>query len=175
MNKMVLKKIIAVIVLIAFIVGVIIMFATGIKHIEDTNGADNYTIQQITDQQIIENKIGSRNIGYHKQAMSEDIVFSSSKFTGVYEILYTDNLMTSDFRLNIKQIKVNSGNFKLVLVYEDKIVETFTPDEYGFIDNYILEDVKGYVSLRAVGESADFEIEIDKYEMQNYFSPANFE
>lgn len=46
-------------------------------HIEDTNGADNYSLQTITDRDVAENKMGSRGV----VSESEPLQIPWEKFT----------------------------------------------------------------------------------------------
>ncbi len=126
--------------------------------IEDTNGADNYTLQAITDQNIIQQDMGMvGGIKTHKNLIGDAITISSDGFTGVYEVLYDNYVLPSDFHLQLTNLTVTGGNFKAVIVHDDKIVEEleFNSEDNLFID-YLLEDVTGTVSLRLAGESAAF-------------------
>lgn len=129
------------------------MFSSDLEHIEDTNGADNYTLQQITDDNIINMDIGALNVGRKKSAISDTVTYSTKKFTGVAEI-FTENIATNRFTITVNHAAVNSGNFKMVLVYNDDIVHEFKLNE--LTQEFTLENVNGTVSLRIAGESADF-------------------
>lgn len=50
---------------------------------------------------------------------------------------------------------MEAGNFKMVLLVDDKIVHEFDRNET--MQNYVLEDITGEVSLRIACESAKFE------------------
>ena len=131
------------------------LFLSGTDHIEDTNGAEDFSLQTITDQQIIDQSIGS--VGgptISREFLSGNAVnFSAEKFTGVYEILYDNFIGKSDFELNLIDYEILGGNFQLVVVHDGKIVATLEPDMFV---TYRLEDITGYISLRIVGESAAF-------------------
>lgn len=141
----------------------------GTTHIEDTNGPEDFSIQTITDQQIIDRSVGS--IGgptISRGILTGDAVeFSAEKFTGVYEILYDNFIGKSDFDLSLLNYEIRGGNFKLVVVHEDKIVAELEPDM--FVE-YRLEDISGYISLRIVGESASFKFAMTEfdYDMHNH-------
>ena len=140
--------------LFAVVVGAWVIFG-GTEHIEDTNGADNYALQTITDENIINmdtGAIGGLNIT-QSSLSSETVEFSSDKYTGVSEIFYDNFIGTSDFEVNHSSYEVYEGNFRLVVVHNDEIVATLEP---GTFVSYRLEDVTGYVSLRIAGESASF-------------------
>jgi hypothetical protein len=145
------------------------MLTSDLEHIEDTNGADNYALTTITDENIINMDLGALG----GPTKSKDIIggdvyeFSAEKFTGVYEILYDNYFGPSDFELNLTNYEIRGGNFRLVVVHNDEIVAELEPDM--FVD-YLLEDVTGTVSLRIAGESASFKFYIDDidYEMHSH-------
>ena len=89
------------IVVLAAVAGVWALMSAP-DHIEDTNGTDNFAIQTITDEQIINRSIGarggpdiSRNI-----LTGNALTFSAKKYTGVSEIFYDNFLLPSDFEVN---------------------------------------------------------------------------
>jgi len=167
MNEKVKKTLITIgAVVFAVVVGLWLIL-DGTDHIEDTNGPDNFALQTITDQQIIDMSIGSiggPNIS--RSALTGDTVeFSAEKFTGVNEILYDNFIGESDFWLDLTAYEIYGGNFQLVVVHNDEIVAVLEP---GLFVEYRLEDITGYVSLRIVGESASFsfcmtELEYDEH------------
>ena len=134
------------------------MLQSDLEHIEDTNGADNYALQQITDSNIINMDIGALNLVEAKELFNNLPTFRSDKYTGVSEI-YLDNLIANRFEITLYNTTVRSGNFRIVLVYNDEIVHEFKLNE--LMQTYILENPKGTVSLRIAGESADFEFSYD--------------
>ena len=158
------KKIvsIAAAVVLVVVAGAWLLF-DGIEHIEDTNGPDDYSLQTITEENIIKmdmGSIGGPNIS--RGILTGDTVeFSAKKFTGVYEILYDNFIGKSDFQLDLTNYYIKGGNFKLVVVHDDEIVAELEP---GMLVEYRLEDVKGYVSLRIVGESASFTFSMTGYD-----------
>ncbi len=141
-----------------------------LEHIEDTNGADNYALTTITDENIINMDMGS--LGGPKKSTSvltgDAIEFSGDKFTGVAEILYDNFIGTSDFDLSLTNFEITGGNFRMVIVHDDKIVAELTPDM--FVD-YRLEDVTGTVSLRIAGESASFKFYISELDYDFHSHP----
>jgi len=148
------------------VVGAWIMLG-GTDHIEDTNGAENYALQTITNQEIIDRStgsIGGPNIS--RSILTGDAVnFSADKFTGVHEILYDNFIGTSDFEVNLSAYEIYEGNFKLVVVHNEEIVATLEPDIFV---NYRLEDITGYVSLRIAGESASFSFSMSEHEYDRH-------
>ena len=144
---------------IAVVIGVayfgISMLTSSVDHIEDTNGADNYSLQQITDENIIKMNIGAKNISETQSVLSSLPEYSSKKFTGVYEI-YRTNIVANRFDITLYNTMVDAGNLRIVLVHNDEIVHEFALNEVS--QTYTLENPKGTVSLRVAGESADFEL-----------------
>ena len=98
MNGNVKKVLAGVGAVILIAVAVVWFMHSGIDHIEDTNGAEDITLQQITDENIIKDNVGA--VGGPKisrEVLTGDTVeFSAKKFTGVYEILY-DNYVLQEF------------------------------------------------------------------------------
>ncbi|MBR2886403.1 MAG: hypothetical protein IKB93_16695 [Clostridia bacterium] len=148
------KKIIAGtagIILIA--VAVIWFMQDGLEHIEDTNGAENYDLQTITDANIINRDVGAMGLQTSTDAITNTVTYSSKKFTGVEEI-YGENIAANRMEFTINHASVTEGNFKIVLLVDDEIVHEFKLNE--LTQTYILEKPSGYVSLRVAGESANF-------------------
>lgn len=134
-------------------VAVMLLF-NDLEHIEDTNGAENYKLQQITNQDIIDLDMGSIGGPDIKESLISDTqVYYSKKFTGVAEISY-EEIIANQYEVSLYNTTVKKGNFKIVLVENDKIVHEFDLNEN--MQSFVLEDVSGYVALRIAGESADF-------------------
>ncbi len=125
----------------------------GLEHIDDTNGADNFALQTITDDNIINLDTGALNLKESTDAISNTTTYSSDKFTGVAEI-YGINYAGNRFDITINHARVDSGNFKIVLLEDDRIVHEFKLNELS--QSFTLENPSGYISLRIAGESADF-------------------
>ncbi len=150
------NKLLGIGIIIIIIVAVAWFMLTGVKHIEDLNGPDNYTLQQITESNIINRDISSRGLKTSTNVLSDITTYSSKKFTGVEEI-YGNNIWGNRFEITIHHARVDSGNFKIVLLEDDKIVHEFKLNELS--QTYVLENPSGYISLRIAGESADFKLD----------------
>ena len=140
------------------------------EDIEDTNGADNYALQVITDQNIIKQDMGMvGGIKIHRNVIGDGITISSKDFSGVYEVLWNNYVLPSDFCLELTNLIVTSGNFRAVIVNEDKIVGEleFNSEDSPFID-YWLEDVTGTVELVLAGESAAFSFSMMKSDYDSF-------
>ena len=148
------------------VVGAWLLFG-GTDHIADTNGPDDFSLQTITDQNIIDRSTGS--IGGPSISGSlltgDTVEFSAEKFTGVYEILYDNYIAPSDFEVNLTNYHIHGGNFKLAVVHNEKIVAVLEP---GLFVDYRLEDITGYISLRIAGESASFTFSMSEYEYDRH-------
>lgn len=127
-----------------------------VEHIEDTNGENHYWLQTITDDNIINRDIKSKGLKISTNNITNVTTYSSDKFTGVEEI-YGVNILANRFEITINHAQVNSGNFKIVLLEDNKIVHEFKLNE--LTQTYVLENPSGYVSLRIAGESADFKFD----------------
>ncbi len=139
--------------LVLIVVAVVWFIQTDLEHIEDTNGADNYNLQTITDMNIINRDIGPMGLKKSNSIVTNTISYSSKKFTGVEEI-YGENIVATRMEFNINHAHVTEGNFKIVLLVDDEIVHEFKLNE--LIQTYVLENPSGYVSLRIAGESVNF-------------------
>ena len=161
---------IAVVSMVAIIV--FLLMKTDLKHIEDTNGPDNIRPVTITDADIIDMKMGALNPGsVNEMLVGSGLNFSSNRFTGVHEILYANYVLPSDFDVSISTLSVSSGNFRMVVVHDGKIVAEITPDSEELIANVRLENITGTVSLRIVGESADYSFQMSASEYDTFNHP----
>ena len=125
-----------------------------VKHVEDTNGPDVYTLQTITDSNIIKKDMGALNVKESRSILGGGTVtYSSERFTGVYE-LYTSNIIATSLEVTVNHARVDKGNFRIVLLLDDEIVHEFKLNE--LTQSVTLEDVRGTVALRIAGESANF-------------------
>lgn len=162
------KKVLTIIGALAFVLvaGIWILLG-GTDHIEDTNGPQDFSLQTITDRNIIDRSTGSIGGPHISRSIltGSTVEFSAEKFTGVYEILYDNYIGPSDFEVNLTAYEIYGGNFKLVVVHNDEIVAVLEPDLFV---NYRLEDITGYISLRIAGESASFRFDMTEYEYNRH-------
>ena len=161
---------IAVVSMVAIVV--FLLMKTDLKHIEDTNGPDNRKPVTITDADIIDMKMGALNPGsVNEMLVGSGLSFSSNRFTGVHEILYANYVLPSDFDVSISTLSVSSGNFRMVVVHDGKIVAEIAPDSEELIANVRLENITGTVSLRIVGESADYSFQMSSMDYDEFEHP----
>ncbi len=155
-NEKTKKVLVGIGAVVLIVIAVIWFMQDGLEHIEDINGADNYTLQQITDSNIINRDIGAMGLKTSTDSISNTTTYSSKKFTGVEEI-YGNNIWGNRFEITINHARVDSGNLRIVLLEDDKIVHEFKLNE--LTQTYVLENPNGYISLRIAGESADFQLD----------------
>ena len=146
-------------------VGAVWMMGDDLEHIEDTNGADNYALQTITDENIVKQDVGALNLSKHTGPLNDGITFRSDKFTGVAQIMLANFILPSDFDLEVAGFHINSGNFKMAVVHDGEIAAVIEPDLFA---SCYLENITGTVSLVIAGESADFEFSLDRLFCDQY-------
>lgn len=148
------KKILTIIGAVVIVAVCAVWFLSNdLEHIEDTNGADNFRLQTITDSNIINRDVGAMGLEKSTDAISNTVTYSSDKFTGVEE-LYGTNIWSNRLEITINHARVDYGNFKIVLLEDDRIIHEFELNE--LTQTYVLENPNGYISLRIAGESAGF-------------------
>ena len=154
------KKILGLILVISMCLGIV---ACGTEY-EDSNGEDNFTLQTITDENIINIDTGASGLSYSEQSV-DDVIFSSEysskNFNGVEQIYLTNFISPSDVSVYIGHMNVKSGNFKLVVINNDEIIHEFDLDT--FAEEFRFENLTGSFSIHVAGESATFEFYIDIY------------
>lgn len=163
--KKVKNKLFVPVILVVVIIGAVMLLNSDLEHIEDTNGAENFELQTITDEDIAKIEMGSLNVTASTNTITNMTEISSKKFTGVYEVLYSNLLGKSDFVLDLYELEVNSGNFKMAIVHDGKIVKTLTEENY---EETLIEDINGTVSLVIAGESADFSFKMSSFDYDGF-------
>ena len=141
--------------------------ACGSIKIEDTNGPDNFALNTITDQNILKLDLPSGGNGIRISGLlGKTAEFSSKDFSGVVEILWTD-MIAGDFVLDLLSYEVTGGNFRMVVINEDKIIADIEPGT----TQILLEGVKGRISLRIAGESAAYSFSMSEFEYNSFAHP----
>ncbi len=139
--------------------------SSDLEHIEDTNGADNYELTIITDENIINQDMGALNFKKASSMLNDSVTFSSDKFTGVAVICRTTFIFPSTFDIQLTNFHVNEGNFKMAVVNNDKIIAEIKPDMFA---ECRLDGLMGDTRLVMAGESADFEFYVDGWFCEQY-------
>lgn len=153
----------AVVLLVVVVVWMIVN--PGPEHIEDTNGADNYSLQTITEQDVVALKMGARGAVSKSEThydlaglnFSSGVEYSAKKFTGVY-LLHAETIFKgADIYVRLREFDVNEGNFAFYVVFDGEIVGQVEPTGSG-ISEFLLENVEktGALEYIIAGESASF-------------------
>ena len=141
--------------------------ACGSVKIEDTNGPDNFALNTITDQNILNLDLPSGGYGTKTSGLlSKTVTHSGKDFSGVVEVLWTD-MIAGDFLLDLMDFTVTGGNFRMVVVNEDRIIADIEPGT----TQILLEGVKGRVALRIAGESASYSFSMTEFEYNSFAHP----
>ena len=140
------------------------------EHIEDTNGADNYSLQTITEQDVVEQKMGSRGTisknETHFGNISSGIKYSAKKFTGVNRLHTSIIFKGSDIYVSLSSFEVKEGNFAFYIVFDGEVVGKLEPSD-DIVAEFILENVEktGDLEYIIAGESANFSfVTFDEFE-----------
>ena len=136
--------------------------------IEDINGPDDYSLAVITDENIIKQDIGARNVTVVSNTfnlLNDGVTIKSNNFSGVHRLFLTDFIFKSDFEMDVAGFQVNSGNFRMCIINNDQIIADVEPD---MLVNVRLDDLKGTTELVIAGESADFEFTLDRMFCEDY-------
>jgi len=138
--------------------------ACGGTAIKDTNGADNMALNTITDENILNMDLPSGGNGIRTTGLlSKKVELYGDEFSGVVELLYT-NIIAGSFYLDLMDFEVTGGNFRMVVVNEDKIVADVRPGA----DHIRVDDLSGYVSLRIAGESATYSLTLTQFDYNSF-------
>ena len=151
-------SLITIIAVIAFIVVFCVLWFSGpqMEQIADTNGADNYSLQTITDREIIDNSSSSTGLNTSKNELTKNCSAFSNEFSGIDEIPTNVYSGIGD-TIEVSKINLKSGNIKFAVVCDGKIVHEFTPNEAN--QSYTTDITQGLYQIIVAGESADFEFD----------------
>ncbi len=147
--------------LVLLLVLLLCFLLAGCKEYEDTNGEDDFTLQTITDENIIHLDTGASNLTYKELNLGllKSTEYSSKNFNGVEQIYLTSFWGKSDIEVYIGHMNVKKGNFKLVVINNDEIIKEIPVDAFG--ETYYFEDLEGDFSVHVAGESAAFSFHIE--------------
>lgn len=120
---------------------------------EDTNGAEDFSLQILTDEDILRDT-GVARVMSSTTTFNGKTVCETKTMSGVLA-LYEDRLRGEDFRIVVSS-EFTKGNARLVLVLNDEIVHEFAL--HGEDQVFMLKDVTGDISLKVAGESTGFRI-----------------
>lgn len=139
------KKILLVILLF-------LLSGCSIGQIADTNGDDDYSIETISNDEIIDGT-SSFSVGSLETSTNGVNKYKVNKFSGV-KTIDTFRLNNSIFTIEV-DCTVSSGNFMLALTTDKKIVKEFNINSS---DSFTINNFSGTYYLKIVGESAKFNI-----------------
>ena len=120
---------------------------------------------EITDENIIKQDMGALNVSKSTGLLNDGVTFKSDKFSGVYRVFQTNFFFDSDFLMDVAGFWVNSGNFRMCIVNDGKIIATVEPGMFATCE---LSDLNGSFELVIAGESADFEFTLDRLFCEQY-------
>lgn len=130
---------------------------TSCSHIEDTNGEDDYSLQTITEEEIVGNSYSSIKVGKFTTQNGRTIKQSVKKFSGIENIQSFKT--TKGFISFTVSITVSSGNFMVVLVQEGKIIHKFLNNQEN--QKFTVPENTGKVSVIVAGESANYNLKLE--------------
>lgn len=148
--------------LAAIVIAVVYFLLPGAEPIADANGPDDRSLAVLTEADIVADSYSSTaglTISTGRITLpggweiSDGVEISARELSGVTELLRVDYILPSDFYLELSSFTVESGNLRLVVVNEGRIVAEIEP---GTDIVCRLDDLTGYTSLRLAAESARF-------------------
>lgn len=147
------KKVILIIFFIMFLQSCGI---NNLNHIEDINGEDDYSLNTLTEKEVLTKNPHALFFKSLTTEKNKKFKFSCEKFSGVSDII-SYNLNENNDYLFIVNATINSGNGE-ILVYKDG--KRIASIDWSLNQEIKLENIKGKISFRIAGESANMEIEI---------------
>ena len=149
-------------IVVVLVVG--FLFLPKMEHIEDTNGAEDFSLATLTEEDILAKSLTctggpNRSTGRLNLpggwSISDGVELYAKKFSGVTDILWADYILPSDFSLSLDHFSVTGGNFRMMVINEGNIIADIQPGDN--ID-VLIEGLTGYTTVRIAGESAAFSI-----------------
>ena len=155
LSKIPVKGFISGIAILAFIILFIVLWsqAPAGPQIADTNGDEDYSLQTITDIDIISNSVKSTGLKKGTNDADKTVSCKSRNFSG------TEHLSTTEFGgqgnfISIKNFELNGGNIRLAVIENGEIVYEFAPNRG--VQSF--KSDANYIDVILAGESADFEL-----------------
>lgn len=131
--------------------------------IEDTNGENNTSLNTITKEEILSNSITSSGLGYSESNTMgiTSFEYQDKNFNGVEEVFRESYLFSSGVSVDVSYIELESGNFRMYVIHEGKILKEIEPGVFN--ESYLFEDIEGEFYIRVAGESAKVEFNFNVY------------
>ena len=126
------------------------------KHIEDTNGADDYSLCTITEERICSGATSSVEFGAVSTSFGSETKYSVQKMSGVKVLSKTNADPANTYVCTITS-SVTSGNLRVCFVNKGKIVYDVEINKTVHVE---LSNLSGTLELRVAGESAAFSITV---------------
>lgn len=145
------------------ILGFLFLESCGInnlKHIEDINGEDNYSLNTLTEKDILSKNPHALFVKSLRTEKNKKIKFSCEKFSGVSDIT-SYNLEEDKEYIFIVNATINKGNGEIFIYKDGKKVASI---DWRLNQEIKLENINGKIYFRIAGESANMNIEIEKVE-----------
>ena len=120
----------------------------------DTNGEGDFTLQTLTDYDILHVRRSVRVMSSTKR-FGNKTVCKTKTMSGVTD-LYEGYLRGEDFQITVSS-EFTKGNARLVLVLDDAIIHDFALN--GEDQTFVLPNAKGRIHLRVAGESTGYRVE----------------
>ena len=146
LSKIPVKGFISGIAILAFIILFIVLWsqAPAGPQIADTNGDEDYSLQTITDMDIISNSVKSTGLKKGTNDADKTVSCKSRNFSGTEQ---------GNF-ISIKNFELNGGNIRLAVIENGEIVYEFAPNRG--VQSF--KSDANYIDVILAGESADFEL-----------------
>ena len=127
----------------------------------DTNGEDNFDLETITDENIINLETGASGLTYEELNLGalHSSEYSAKNFNCVERLYFTSFIGKSDVCVYIGHMTVESGNFRLVVINNDEIIKDIPLDTFN--EDIWFEDLTGDFAIHVAGESAKFDFHIE--------------
>ncbi len=127
------------------------------KTYEDTNGNDDYSLQEITEEMVIKNKGGVQIAAVSSEVTKDgvtNIKLSVGEFNGVNQIHV---FRKGSYTVNVNY-EVSGGNTRLVITDGSSIIKDFNVNEDNQVYEFTCE--KNYY-LKLAGESCEFKLNVE--------------
>lgn len=127
------------------------------KTYEDTNGNDDYSLQEITEEMVIKNKGGVQIAAVSSEVTKDgvtNIKLSVGEFNGVNQIHV---FRKGSYTVNVNY-EVRGGNTRLVITDGSSIIKDFNVNEDNQVYEFTCE--KNYY-LKLAGESCEFKLNVE--------------
>lgn len=152
------KKLICILLAVAALVAIvtfITLFFTGFTapSYQDTNGETDFSLQSITDQDILEGT-NTIKILSSKLTKNNQTVCKAKTLSGVDELIKV-RMQNEPLDLAVS-CEIIKGNARLVLIVDDEIIHEFALNEAD--QHFTLENVTGTVRLKMAGENCGYTV-----------------